>query len=338
MFFQLHPKLPSTMSHRIDSTVIANSGYGSGDESSALLVIANPATNNNIVLATSGGVAKMASFGSSNSKPVLMRQDRTSTYLTSPNLSQTIGCSEESGQSNEDSEARANSVTDLDIQYNRLETPVISISNVCQTSGGSGGSPVGGAGNGAVRNHRGSMSGYQLTPHTRCRACRSCDRRASTTPVSTLYLARSASRESVRSTTAHGFLSPTNNMSHQHNQRIPPPVFITGSPVSGSRIIRQSSQPEANSVVCCGGSGQSMCIHSQTAPSGSLRQLREPSEGIAGIAADSLRINGAMRPFKQVYQLIVGRKQFKKFNVLFGQKIYMFFSVCFPVYQYSETL
>lgn len=289
------------MSYRKENSVISNAGYGSADESSALLVIANPTTNNNIVLTTSVSAAKMATLTNSsscNSKPVLMRQDRTSTYLTSPNLSQTIGCSEESGQSNEDSDARANSVTDLDIQYNRLETPVISISNVCQTSGGSGGSPVGGSG--STQYHRGSISGYQLTPHTRCRACRSCDRRASTTPVSTLYLARSSSRESVRSTNTHGFLSPS-NMSHQ--QRIPPPVFITGSPVSGSRIIRQSSQPEANSIVCCGGSGQNMCIHSQTAPSGSLRQLRDPSEGIAGIAADSLRINGAMRPFKQVNAL-----------------------------------
>lgn len=291
------------MSYRNENAVIANAGYGSADESSALLVIANPITNNNIVLTTSASAAKMATLTNSsscNSKPVLMRQDRTSTYLTSPNLSQTIGCSEESGQSNEDSEARANSVTDLDIQYNRLETPVISISNVCQTSGGSGGSPVGGSGS-SQQHHRGSISGYQLTPHTRCRACRSCDRRASTTPVSTLYLARSASRESVRSTNTHAFLLPS-NMSH--HQRIPPPVFITGSPISGSRIIRQSSQPEANSVVCCSGSTQNMCIHSQTAPSGSLRQLRDPSEGIAGIAADSLRINGAMRPFKQVSALL----------------------------------
>jgi hypothetical protein len=37
-----------------------------------------------------------------------------------------------------------------------------------------------------------------------------------------------------------------------------------------------------------------------TQPSVSLRQLREPGDGIAGIAADSLRINGAIRQFKQV--------------------------------------
>lgn len=298
--------------------IIANSGYGSADETSSLLALPSTtsvtaATNNNIVISMSTtSAAKMATLNSSNSttKPVLMRQDRTSTYLASPNLSQTIGYSEESGQSNEDSEPRANSVTDLDIQYNRLETPVISISNVCQNSYDSGGSGAAGGGGGGrdSSQHRGSISGYQLTPHNRCRACRSCDRRASTTPVSTLYLARSASRESVRSTTAthHGYLAPSNLTHHLHHHRIPPPVFVTGSP-SSSRVIRQSSQPEAGNVVCCSGSGHSVCAHSQTAPSVSLRQLREPSEcGIAGIAADSLRINGAMRPFKQVRAVVAG--------------------------------
>ncbi|KRT86837.1 ion channel, partial [Oryctes borbonicus] len=62
-----------------------------------------------------------------------------------------------------------------------------------------------------------------------------------------------------------------------------------------SRIIRQSSQPEA-SAPCCGMN----YIHG-VAPSTSLRQLREYGEGgIAGIAADSLRINGAMRNFRQL--------------------------------------
>lgn len=97
------------------------------------------------------------------------------------------------------------------------------------------------------------------------------------------------SKESVRSQ-AHGHLSPHSLHVQQHI----PPVLITSSPNSGSRIIRQSSQPEASNVICCAHS----CSH--TAPNVSLRQLRDPSEGIAGIAADSLRINGAMRPFRQV--------------------------------------
>lgn len=79
-------------------------------------------------------------------------------------------------------------------------------------------------------------------------------------------------------------------------QAPPPPVLVTTSP--SARIIRQSSQPEA-SACCC--SGCCCPLHSGTAPSAaSLRQLREPGDGIAGIAADSLRINGGIRQFRQV--------------------------------------
>ncbi|GAB0089793.1 small conductance calcium-activated potassium channel protein [Sergentomyia squamirostris] len=282
-----------------------NSGYGSSDETASLLVITTPATKTTTtvtVTTTSAMIAKAASINgptmssastSGSAKPVLMRQDRTSTYLTSPQLSQTMGGSEESGGlGDEDHEiSQIRSVPDLELQC-RLEAPVISVSMT----------------NAAHHEHRGSVSGYQLAPHMRCRACRTCDRRASTTaPVSSLHLARSASKESVRSVLHGTHLAPA-GMSvgggspgyiHQHSASVPP-VFITTSPNSGSRIIRQSSQPEAStaSVVCCGGH---TCIHPHSVPTSSLRQLREPaSEGIAGIAADSLRINGAMRPFKQV--------------------------------------
>lgn len=79
-------------------------------------------------------------------------------------------------------------------------------------------------------------------------------------------------------------------------QAPPPPVLVTTSP--SARIIRQSSQPEA-SACCC--SGCCCPLHSGVAPSAaSLRQLREPGDGIAGIAADSLRINGGIRQFRQV--------------------------------------
>lgn len=79
-------------------------------------------------------------------------------------------------------------------------------------------------------------------------------------------------------------------------QAPPPPVLVTTSP--SARIIRQSSQPEA-SACCC--SGCCCNLHAGIAPSAaSLRQLREPGDGIAGIAADSLRINGGIRQFRQV--------------------------------------
>ncbi|RZF33445.1 hypothetical protein LSTR_LSTR016295 [Laodelphax striatellus] len=103
----------------------------------------------------------------------------------------------------------------------------------------------------------------------------SCDRERRKSQSQSM--ARSVSRESVRSGQPH----------------LPPPaapLLLTTSP--SSRIIRQSSQPEAS---CC----HHHYAHAQTA-SASLRQLREPGDGIAVIAADSLRINGAIRQFKQV--------------------------------------
>lgn len=268
------------MSLQNDETI--NSGYGSSDETASLLVVSSA---NTIIVPSSSTpriIPKMSSINgptSSTTKPILMRQECTSSYLISPNLSQTLGGSEESGAGADDEHNQlqphagpnAISVPDLDVQCH-LETPIISISNTCRSG------------------HRGSVSGYQLTPHIRCRTCRTCDRRASTTPVSSLQLARSVSKESVRSV-MHGHLAPYTMNIQPHI----PPVLITSSPNSGSRIIRQSSQPEASNIVCC---SVHSCSH--TAPSVSLRQLRDPSEGIAGIAADSLRINGAMRPFRQV--------------------------------------
>lgn len=269
--------------HNEDAT---NSGYGSSDETASLLVVCTTTNPLSSPAPSPRPIQKMSSINgpaSGGAKPILTRQECTSSYLASPNPSLTLGGSEESGGPCDDDHGErplsihtnpnpnALSVPDLDAQCH-LETPIISISNACRAG------------------HRGSMSGYQLTPHLRCRTCRTCDRRASTTPVSSLQLARSVSKESVRSV-IHGHLSPYATNTQQHI----PPVLITSSPNSGSRIIRQSSQPEASNIICCSAHS---CSH--TAPSVSLRQLREPSEGIAGIAADSLRINGAMRPFRQV--------------------------------------
>lgn len=259
------------MSHQNDAEP-GNSGYGSSDETASLLVVST--TNNNVITtASTRGIPKMSSINgptstSASNKPTLQRQECTSSYMVSPNLSQMMGGSEESGgvedHHQNQRQSNATSVPDLDAQY-RLEAPIISISNSTR----------------AV--HRGSV--VQLTtPNLRCRSCRTCDRRASTTPVSTLHLTRSISKESVRSM----HLSPYS----PHQQSIPP-VLITSSPTSGSRIIRQSSQPES------GMSGNIICNHTNC--SHSLRQLRESTDqGIAGIAADTLRISGAMRPFRQV--------------------------------------
>ncbi|ETN57743.1 small conductance calcium-activated potassium channel, partial [Anopheles darlingi] len=229
----------------------------------------------------------------SGNKPILIRQDRTSTYLASPQLSSTgLGGSEESATGEDADQQNARSVPDIELHC-RLEAPAIAVSTSCHSDGGSGGRGIAGSGGGGSIGGVGGASGssaqaagYQLIPYNRCRACRNCDRRASTTPMSSLQLTRSVSKESVRSA-LHSRLTV------QHSTI--PPVLITSSPTSGSRIIRQSSQPEASTLSCCA----NQCAHACSMPSSSLRQLREPGDGIAGIAADSMRINGGMRQFKQ---------------------------------------
>ncbi len=124
---------------------------------------------------------------------------------------------------------------------------------------------------GGIRYSTASVTSY-LMPSAAANRC-SCERRQSHS------FGRSASRESVRSS------------------QPPPTVLLTTSP--SSRIIRQSSQPEST---CPGHCCHHLHHHSSSTPgpSSSLRQLRDPGDCIAGIAADSLRINGAIRQFKQV--------------------------------------
>lgn len=193
------------MSLQNDDAVV--SGYGSSDETASLLVLSK--AKHTIVPSSQsrGNLVKAASINgpastSGTSKPVLTRQECTSSYLISPNASQMGGSEESAGPPGEDDHSshqsshhhhhqahsslmairpyqtslsvNATSVPDLDAQYH-LEAPVISISTQSCRNG-----------------HRGSVSGYQLNPQsTRCRTCRTCERRASTTPVSSLYLARS---------------------------------------------------------------------------------------------------------------------------------------------------
>lgn len=279
--------------------IVSNSGYGSGDETSSLLV-----HTPSVTVITSGPSDKDSNGPSPAikqhpSKPVLMRQDCTSKYLSTsqhPQLSGSggLGGSEESQASIKIEESSTRSVPDIELHC-RLDTstgnivvgdrqhvftsPVISIPGACR--------------------HRSSVSGYQLIPQQSYSRCRTCERRASTTPLSSLHLARSVSRESVRSA-----LHIPCACNHMHGGGTcsalqPPTVLLTTS--SSNRIIRQSSQPEASAITCCAGH----CVHQHHAPSASLRQLREPGDGIAGIAADSLRINGAMRQFRQVVIYVV---------------------------------
>ncbi|XP_047995784.1 small conductance calcium-activated potassium channel protein [Leguminivora glycinivorella] len=237
---------------------ITNSGYGSSDETASLLV-------------SGPSVTVIVPSENRSAKPVLQRQDCT-THLR-PQLSGGPG-SEESGTSLRMEEGAARSVPDIELQCrdqgsDRPQTLV---------------SPI------ATCSHRGSVTACQLVPHAYAR-CRVCERRQSTAPMSALQLARSVSRESVRS----GLHYPCGcNTLHAVSTCpvIHPPALLI--PATSTRIIRQSSQPESSACAA-------HCPHhAHHHPSASLRQLREPGDGIAGIAADSLRINGGMRPFKQL--------------------------------------
>ncbi|KOB68163.1 Small conductance calcium-activated potassium channel protein [Operophtera brumata] len=240
-----------------DSTeAITNSGYGSSDETASLLVTGPSVT---VIVPTTENRAV---------KPILQRQDCT-THLR-PQLSGGPG-SEESAASIRVEDAATRSVPDIELQCrDQLDRPQTLVSPVATCS------------------HRGSVTTCQLVPHSYSR-CRVCERRQSTAPVSALQLARSVSRESVRSALHY----PCGCSSFHAVSTCPviqPPALLL--PTTSNRIIRQSSQPESSACAA-------HCPHAHQHPSASLRQLREPGDGIAGIAADSLRINGGMRPFKQ---------------------------------------
>lgn len=206
-------------------------------------------------------------------KPVLMRQECTTTLL-SPSMTPALGTPGVMGTSDESTGTNA---------------------GFEECPGGGGGGGGGGVRSvpdlemqnyrcslsaGGIRYSTASVTSYLMPSSAiggagaggmggRC----TCERRQSHS------LGRSASRESVRSS------------------QPPPTVLLTTSP--SSRIIRQSSQPE---TTCPGHCCHHLHHHSSSTPgpSSSLRQLRDPVDCIAGIAADSMRINGAIRQFKQV--------------------------------------
>ncbi|CAH2232165.1 small conductance calcium-activated potassium channel protein-like [Pararge aegeria] len=239
-----------------DSTeAITNSGYGSSDETASLLVSGPSVT---VIVPTENRSVK----------PVLQRQDCT-THLR-PQLSGGPG-SEESAASIRIEDGTTRSVPDIELQCREpADRPQTLVSPVTTCS------------------HRGSMTACTLVPHAYAR-CRVCERRQSTAPMSAVHLARSVSRESVRSA-VHYPCGCSSLHAVSTCPAIQPPALLL--PATSTRIIRQSSQPESSACAA-------HCVHSHHHPSASLRQLREPGDGIAGIAADSLRINGGMRPFKQ---------------------------------------
>lgn len=304
---------------------ITNCGYVSSEETDSLLV-SNPPKHKPTVLrqlknSVNGPTSNMTST-SSSSKPTLIRQDRTSTYLTSPQLSQQtrIGSDDsmrgvvaeddiEQGlqglrvpdievyeEDQEEMQQRLISANQQQQQQQLQQNPTISVTNLqnyqanMETNSTNANHPSLG-----TSSYQNLASSVPPSGQSRCRACRNCSRRASTTPVSmTTAQMDSGSRDSVKSA-----FQPMNlSCSTSHNIQQNVPVLVTSSPTNGSRIIRQSSQPESSTSAC---GAHSTCGHSHTVPNVSLKQLRDnTTDGIAGIAADSLRINGGMRPFKQV--------------------------------------
>ncbi|XP_065165962.1 small conductance calcium-activated potassium channel protein isoform X2 [Atheta coriaria] len=217
------------------------------------------------------------------SKPVLMRQECTTFLVSSPHpqLSVFSDSDEEGSVCLEENSTR--SVPDIELHC-RLDP------KGCKQS-----LPA----NHPTRN-RSSSNAFQLGSHSSPRGL--LERRTSSqAPAASLKIMRSVSRESLRS--PHHCTCPCLNA----------PVCSccpAGGTPAGARIIRQSSQPEAatNNACCCCASAA--CTHGVTGGgaaggaaggSTSLRQLRgdHSDGGIAGIAADSLRINGAFRTLRQ---------------------------------------
>ncbi|XP_031785256.1 small conductance calcium-activated potassium channel protein isoform X3 [Nasonia vitripennis] len=287
------------------AVVVLGSASTSSSSSSSATVQNVNATGRSQSTATSG-----------SNKPVLQRQDRATYLVASPQLSVSgLGGSEESGTGCDDPATR--SVPDIELQCRLDEQPYMAV----QMPG--------------VTYHGMHYRQRQNHPY-RCR----CDRRDSLAPSSALHLARSVSsvcstcsRESVRSGGSHLHCCPCQavgsgiigaaSYSGGSGGNLPPAVLVTGSPTG--RMIRQSSQPEAAAAHCCcsgcscplhaslgyavgssvgGGSGGVLASGAISggipSAAASLRQLREPGDGIAGIAADSLRINGGIRQFRQL--------------------------------------
>ncbi|XP_022168843.1 small conductance calcium-activated potassium channel protein 2 isoform X3 [Myzus persicae] len=267
----------------MSSETAPNCGYGSSEETASLLVKSPPPVvrSSSVAAATSSSAATTAAGPSTSSgKPVLTRQDCTTSliphhYRDLRNATPTLGSSDDSGPPN-DGGAAARSVPDIELhcrylavsrcQCLRRKSHCISRSVSRESVRGGCGSVggVGGVGGGGVGGMPGA-AGCSAVGYGYGYGVGGCG---------------SIGGGGVGS--AYG-LSP------------PPPVLLTTSP--SSRIIRQSSQPEATgSASMCSGH----CCHNiHHQPSSSLRQLRDPADNIAMIAADSLRLNGAIRQFRQ---------------------------------------
>ncbi|XP_063696619.1 small conductance calcium-activated potassium channel protein isoform X3 [Culicoides brevitarsis] len=207
--------------------------------------------------------SRMGSVSSINgpvSKPTLIRQDRTAHQLSGAG-----GSDDEDDKEENQDEGFGKKRSSIDL--GTTTTPLISVSK----------SP--------------ENKNLQIVSYNRCKACKNCDRRASSTHIqyTSSQIKKSVSKDSIKNSTSYGRFSP--QLVKQQSATIPP-VLVTTSPINGKKIIRQRSQPEQTTY------NSSSCV-AHAVQSNSLKQFKDPNDMIAGIAGDCLRINGAMRPFKQ---------------------------------------
>jgi hypothetical protein len=193
----------------------ANSGYGSGDETTSLL-------------AQERVVTIVPSITPATSKPVLMRQECTTLLLSSPGHG---GGSQESGTGvclMEESTGAARSVPDIELHC-RLQGD--STVGVTSPAGSHHGLTSTSTMAGTCR-LRTASAGYHLLPHAHSR-CRCGERRDSHSTLMLQPLARSVSRESVRSVGLHHHHQCACNSAPCTGGSCPappPPVFLTASP------------------------------------------------------------------------------------------------------------
>ena len=205
----------STIAAPTQAETVANSGYGSGDETTSLLAREPPVTITPTITPAS-------------SKPVLIRQECTTLLLSSPGH---LTGSQESGAGVcliEEGSGAARSVPDIELHC-RLQGD--SSAGVTSPAGSHHGLTATST-SAATCRLRTSSAGYHLLPHAHSR-CRCGERRDSHSTLMLQPLARSVSRESVRSVGLHHHHQcPCNSAPCTGGScpAPPPPVLLTTSP------------------------------------------------------------------------------------------------------------
>lgn len=217
---------------------------------------------------------------SQSTKPILTRQDPI-INLVSPQLSiTTLGRSSEANSEDSQSGLRTKLARDSQNE-SQNETPIISLSFEKYDEPATG----------SATNYFNNKD----PPYNKnvCRLCRTNEKDAFINNTTTKLIKKTNSKDNVSNPGRF-----TLYLTKHYSSYSPSSAVHTSSPLMGSRVIRQSSQPEESSANYC----VSNCPHVFVTPNHSLRQSKDGNEGIADIAADSLRVNGvmAMKPFRQV--------------------------------------